>query len=161
MKAPWCLALFAAVFVNAAPLQVVADSEGPQSEKAKEIEVLVDKAAALINSQGTSVFAEFRKGGSEWLSGDTYLFILNIHGTTLFNGAFPKLEGRNNSGLKDPNGKLMNVEMMEVAQTKGSGWVDYLWPKPGQTTPSLKWSYVRRVNLDGVPGLVGAGFYPE
>ncbi len=33
--------------------------------------------------------------------------------------------------------------------------------KPGQTEPSQKWTYVKRVTMDGVPGLVGSGFYPE
>jgi signal transduction histidine kinase len=51
--------------------------------------------------------------------------------------------------------------MVELLKEKEAGWVDYMWPKPGQTNPSRKWSYVRRVNLDGVSGLVGAGFYPE
>jgi cytochrome c len=48
-----------------------------------------------------------------------------------------------------------------VVQSKGSGWVDYMFPKPGQTKPSQKWSYVKAVNIDGTPGFVGAGFYPQ
>ena len=36
-----------------------------------------------------------------------------------------------------------------------------LFPKPGQTQPSKKWSYVKAINADGAPGLIGAGFYPE
>jgi cytochrome c len=36
-----------------------------------------------------------------------------------------------------------------------------MFPKPGQTEPSGKWGYVKAVNIDGVPGFVGAGFYPE
>jgi hypothetical protein len=36
-----------------------------------------------------------------------------------------------------------------------------MFPKPGQTQPSQKWSYVKVVNIDGAPGLIGAGFYPE
>ncbi|MGB7833914.1 MAG: cache domain-containing protein, partial [Xanthobacteraceae bacterium] len=51
--------------------------------------------------------------------------------------------------------------MIEVAETKGTGWVDYMFPKPGQTDPSQKWTYVKKVTVDGVPGLVASGFYPE
>jgi hypothetical protein len=36
-----------------------------------------------------------------------------------------------------------------------------MFPKPGQTEPSQKWTYVRKVTMDGVPGLVASGFYPE
>ncbi len=43
----------------------------------------------------------------------------------------------------------------------GEGWVNYMFPKPGQTQASQKWGYVKTVNIDGAPGLVGAGFYPD
>jgi len=49
---------------------------------------------------------------------------------------------------------------MKTAQTKGSGWVDYWLPRPGQTEPSRKRSYVKAVKAKGV-ALVGAGFFPE
>jgi cytochrome c len=130
----------------------------PESEKAKQIVALVDKAAALIDSKGKSAFPEFRKTGSEWQSGDTYLFVGDMKGMAIFNGAFPKLEGTDTNGLKDSNGKLFVADLMKAA-AKGSGWVDYMWPKPGQSQPSKKWSYVRAVTIEGTPGYVGAGFY--
>jgi hypothetical protein len=37
----------------------------------------------------------------------------------------------------------------------------YMFPKPGEIKPSQKWSYVKAVNIDGTPGIIGAGFYPE
>jgi hypothetical protein len=49
---------------------------------------------------------------------------------------------------------------MKIALTKGSGWVDYWLPKPGQAEPSQKWSYVRAVKAEGV-AVIGAGFFPE
>jgi hypothetical protein len=51
--------------------------------------------------------------------------------------------------------------MIRTAQTRGSGWVDYAFPKPGQTQPSRKWTYVKRVQIDGTPALIASGFYPE
>ena len=129
----------------------------PESEQAKQIVALVEKAAALIDSKGRSIFPEFRKG--EWRTGDTYLFIDDLKGMVLFNGGFPKDEGSDFSGRKDSNGKLFVAEFVKVIQSKGSGWVDYMFPKPGQSQPSQKWSYVKAVNVDGTPALVGAGFY--
>jgi cytochrome c len=78
----------------------------------------------------------------------------------LFNAGFPNVEGTNVSGLKDSNRKLFVMEMLKVTQAHGSGWVDYMWPKPGQSQPSHKWTYVKAVKIDGAPGYVGAGFYP-
>ena len=131
----------------------------PESEQAKQIVALVEKAAALIDSKGRSIFPEFRKG--EWRTGDTYLFVNDLKGMVLLNPAFPELEGKDLTGRKDSNGKLFFLEFLKVVQSKGSGWVDYMFPKPGQRQPSQKWSYVKAVNIDGTPGLVGAGFYPQ
>ena len=133
----------------------------PPSERAKQVEALVTKAAALIDSKGKAAFAEFRKKDSEWFHGDTYLFVYDLNANVLLNPAFPKREGTNVNGQKDAKDKLFHNEIIKTAETKGSGWVDYMFPKPGQTEPSQKWTYVKKVTMDGVPGLVGSGFYPE
>ena len=57
--------------------------------------------------------------------------------------------------------KAFHDEMIRTAETRGSGWVDYSFPKPGQTQPSKKWTYVKRIQVDGVPALIASGFYPE
>jgi len=133
----------------------------PTSEQAKRIEAMVNKAAALVESQGKAAFSEFRKRNSEWWFGNTYLFAYDKDMNVLLNPAFPEREGTNVHGQKDDNGKLFHDEFMKVVQSKGSGWVDYMFPKPGQTKSSQKWSYVKAVKIDGTPGLIGAGFYPE
>jgi hypothetical protein len=79
----------------------------------------------------------------------------------LLNAAFPAREGTNTTGQKDANGKLFHHDFIQMAESKGSGWVDYMFPKPGQTQASRKWAYVKAVNVDGVPSLVASGFYPE
>jgi signal transduction histidine kinase len=75
--------------------------------------------------------------------------------------AFPKREGTNPHGEKDANGKMFHDEFLKPVQTSGAGWVDYMSPKPGQTQPSHKWSYVKGFKADGMAGLIGAGFFPE
>ncbi len=133
----------------------------PTSEQATQIEAMVNKAAALVNKQGKAAFAAFRKPDSEWRSGTTYLFAYDMKLNVLLNAAFPQREGKNMHGQTDANGKLMHDEFVKVVQSKGSGWVNYMFPKPGQTQSSRKWSYVTAVTIDGTPGLIGAGFYPE
>ena len=120
----------------------------------------MNKAAALVESKGKAAFTEFRQRGSEWWSGDVYVFAYSPDGTVILNPAFPGREGRAYHGEKDKKGKAFHDELLKTAQTKGSGWVDYWLPKPGQTEPSQKWSYVKAVKANGVL-LVGAGFYPE
>jgi len=140
---------------------VNAQQSPPTSEKAKQIEALVNKAAALIESKGKAAFPELRKKDTEWFSGDTYLFVYDLKSNVLLNAAFPAREGTNTTGQKDANGKLFHHDFIQVAESKGSGWVDYMFPKPGQTQPSQKWAYVKAVKVDGVPSLVASGFYPE
>ena len=49
---------------------------------------------------------------------------------------------------------------METAKTKGQGWVEYMWPKPGEKKPSKKISYVKRAKMPtGETVVVGAGVY--
>ena len=139
-----------------------AQDSPPASEEAKRIEAMVDKAAALVESEGkATAFAKFRKRDSEWWHGSTYLFAYDQDLNVLLNPAFPKREGTNVHGQTDANGKPMHDEFMKVVRAKGAGWVDYVFPKPGQTTPSRKWTYVKAVNFDGKKGLIGAGFYPD
>ncbi len=132
-----------------------------RSEQAKRIEVIVNKAAALVERQGKAAFAEFRRRDSEWWFGNTYVFAYDENLNVLLNPPFPKREGTNPHGEKDVNGKAFHDEFLRVVQARGSGWVDYMFPKPGQTQPSQKWSYVKAVDIDGIPGIIGAGFYPE
>lgn len=138
-----------------------AEQGPPSSAQARRIEALVNKAAALVDKQGKSALSEFRKRDSEWWSGNTYLFAYDMKLNVLLNPAFPQREGTNAHGEKDANGVFFHDEFVKVVQTKGSGWVSYMFPKPGQTQPSTKWSYVKAINVDGTPGLIGAGFYPE
>jgi Cache domain len=93
--------------------------------------------------------------------GDAYLFAYNMKANVLLNPAFPEREGTNVTGQKDKKGKLFHQEIIDTAEIKGSGWVDYWFPKPGQSAPSHKWTYVKRVTIDGVPGLIGSGFFPD
>ena len=139
----------------------VAQSSPPASPKAEATEALVDKAAALIDAKGRGAFSELRVNGTEWFHGDTYLFAYDLKGNVLLNPAFPGREGTNVSGQKDANGKLFHDAIIRTAETKGSGWVDYMFPKPGQAEPSQKWAFVKAVKIDGVQGLVASGFYPE
>jgi cytochrome c len=151
--------VLAGLFGTASP--AFSQASPPSSEKAREVEALVNKAAALIDSKGKAAFADFRLKDTEWFHGDTYLFVYDLKSNVLLNPAFPAREGTKVTGQKDANGKLFHDAIIQTAETKGSGWVDYMFPKPGQTKPFQKWAYVKAVKIDGVPGLVASGFYPE
>jgi cytochrome c len=51
----------------------------------------------------------------------------------LLNPALPEREGTNVAGGKDAKGKPFQDDILKVATAQGSGWVSYMFPKPGQT----------------------------
>ena len=136
-------------------------SAPPPSAQARNVEKLVNEAAVLIEARGRSALVEFRKPASKWWSGSTYLFAYDIQLNVLLNPAFPEREGTNPRGERDANGKAMHDEFLKVVRADGAGWVDYVFPRPGEKLPRRKWSYVKGVVIDGKPAIVGSGFYPE
>jgi cytochrome c len=80
-----CAGLVTMMMVNL----VNAAEPPPTSEKAIQIEALVNKAAAQIESKGMAIFPEFRKKDTEWFNGNTYLFVYDLKSNVLFNAAFP------------------------------------------------------------------------
>src|SRR6516164_4296363 len=131
------------LFASASP--AFSQQAPPSSEKAKQTETLVNKAASHIDRKGRTDCGEFRKKDREGIHGETYLFVYDLKANVLLNPAFPQREGTNVSGQKDAKGKLFHNEIIKTAETKGSGWVDYMFPKPGQTEPSQKYTYVKKV----------------
>jgi len=70
-----------------------------------------------------------------------------------------KMEGKSCIELKDANGKFVYIALNEVAKSKGAGWVDFMWPKPGEKTPSLKVGYAKLVEVEGDDLVVCSGIY--
>jgi methyl-accepting chemotaxis protein len=54
----------------------------------------------------------------------------------------PEMNGNDISAFKDPNGKTLFVDMVNVVKKDGAGFVPYEWPKPGFDRPQPKLSYV-------------------
>ena len=119
----------------------------------------VDKAAALLQKEGKAAFPKFKGKDSEFIFAGTYIWVHDMAGVMRMHPVKYKMEGRNYIDLKDSNGKLFFTEMNEVAKTKGAGWVEYMWPKPGEKTPSQKVSYVKLVKVDGEDLIIGCGVY--
>lgn len=93
------------------------------------------------------------------IGGKEYFWIQDDKGFMIMHPIKPALNGRQLLGLKDPNGKLFFKEMDEKARKNGSGFVDYLWPKPGFTKPVEKISYVKLFKPWG--WIIGGGVYLE
>ena len=137
------------------------DRHPPPSHQAEEIEALVNRAAEVLEQQGSEAYAAFRRKGGGWRYGDVYLFVVDLQGIVLFNAARPNREGRDLLTERDADGKRFHRDFIDVVSRFGSGWVDYMFPRPGQAMAVVKWSYVCSTRVDGVEALVGAGVYVD
>jgi signal transduction histidine kinase len=122
---------------------------------------IVNDAAALIEKEGKNAFSALRDKSGPFVFMDTYVFVDTPQGIELVNPAFPNLEGTNFMDYKDSTGKFLAREYITLALNKGAGWIDYLWPKPGESTPSRKQTYVRKVVHGNETFIVGSGAYLE
>jgi signal transduction histidine kinase len=133
-------------------------------EDTKQLVVLVEDAAALIEQKGKTVFSQFQVKNSRWLTDQRYLFIYDLNGKCVFHPIEPGLVGQNLIRLKDLDGRPMVAMITDVGkkpEADASGWVFYLWEEsPNSRIPAWKSSYVRKaVAPGGTTYLVGSGLY--
>ncbi len=79
--------------------------------------------------------------GDARYEGDNYFWVKNLNLIML---AHPKqsLVGKDVSGVKDPAGKEIFIEMQNVAKDHGKGTIEYVWAKPGVDGNVAKYSYL-------------------
>jgi len=122
------------------------------------VDVVTD-AVAQIEKNGETAFPLFNDPKGPFLAKDAYIFVIDRNGVDLVNPGFPNLEGRNILEVKDTHGKQLIREMLKLVQTTGSGWVDYMWPKPGESISTQKSAYVSKAKIGDQWVLVGCGVY--
>ncbi len=117
---------------------------------------LVEKAIAYLKANGEEkALKEFNNPKGEFVKGDLYVFALDPKGVLLANVNLPKLVGTNVYNVPDSTGKLHRKEMVDLANSYGSGWVEYNLLNPKTKKDEAKISYVQKVgNL-----ILGCGAY--
>ena len=91
--------------------------------------------------------------------GNEYFWINDLDTKVLMHPIKPELNGKSQAENKDPNGKRIFVEFVNVSKEKGEGVVDYMWAKPGSSKPVAKISYVKLMKEWG--WIVGSGIYVD
>lgn len=125
---------------------------------ADQAKALVDKGLAHIKAVGVDKAGEdFTAKDGKWQDKDLYVFVQKLDGTMVAHGGNKGLVGKNHFELKDANGKLFVKEMIEVAKSKGSGWVDYMWTSPATKKVEAKSTFI--VKIPDFDGYIGVGIY--
>jgi len=138
---------------------VVTEEKTLSSQKESTME-LVNEAIGLMDEKGELAFDDFRQKGSKWYNNDTYLSIWTTEGIRVAYAPNVSSEGMYAADLEDYNGEPLGRMFIDTALSdEGEGWVDYHWPKPGETVPSRKHTFVKRASIGNQSYLVTSGFY--
>lgn len=134
---------------------VAADNEA-------DTKALVEKGVAMVKEKGLdATLKAIGDPKGPFVKGDLYLFAGPLDKVTLLAHPYAakKLVGPDLSKIKDSKGNFFFIKFKEVAEKPGSGWVEYMWPKPNAKEPSLKKTYVMKV--PGQNAYIAAGYYPK
>ncbi|MFG6487777.1 cache domain-containing protein [Roseateles sp. BYS78W] len=125
---------------------------------AAEAEAMVKRAVAYIKEKGPEKAYDEFTNGKQFKDRDLYVIVYDLEGKNLAQGANPKLVGKNLIGLKDPDGKPLIKMFVDLAKTKGKGWVEgYKFLNPLTQKIENKSMYLERVG----DTLVGCGIYKD
>ena len=138
--------------VNAAAVEA-----DPSDETLQE---LVRCAATELESQGFFATVTLASD-SRWKSGPVYVFGLDSHGSALFSG--DPHSGRSGTGVSElspANGAPFGGrDVVGAANTFGETFLYYSTRDPSTGMPARKVALVKRAVIQGLPVLVGSGYY--
>jgi len=92
-------------------------------------------------------------------SGNEYLWLNDMTPRMLMHPISPALENQDLSDNKDPTGKRLFVEFVNMVKAQDAGFVPYMWPKPGSKDAVPKVSYVKGFKPWG--WIIGSGVYMD
>lgn len=107
--------------------------------------------ADAARQQALSALDRLRYGHNE------YFWVNDMAGVMVHHPIKPQLDGKNLNDMKDPNGTFLFRAFTDMARTRGEGFVQYQWPKPGHDAPVDKVSFVKAFAPWG--WVVGSGLY--
>ena len=92
-------------------------------------------------------------------SGNEYFWVNDMQPRMIMHPINAALIGKDLTDNKDPTGKHLFVEFVNMVKANGEGFVPYLWPKPGSAEPVQKVSYVKGFAPWG--WIIGSGVYVD
>jgi methyl-accepting chemotaxis protein len=148
------LALSAVAVVVAVAVASVVLHDRMISDRAAQLAAVVDNAESYAQSLEDEVTAGHMTRDAavarfiqtvrpmRFAGGSGYLIMARMNGVFLLNAAVPKLEGT--IGGLDAKGKPIVMQFINVVKDKEQGLLRYEFPKPDQTQPLPKLSFIKR-----------------
>ncbi|HEX5227734.1 MAG TPA: cache domain-containing protein [Bryobacteraceae bacterium] len=131
---------------------------------------LVEAAWGILNyygheaSRGAMTDAQAQAAAKDAIrsvryQGNNYIWINDLRPVMIMHPTNAALEGKDLSDYRDPKGLAIFVEAVRIARERGEGVIRYMWPKPGQSQPAPKISYVKLYAPWG--WILGTGIYVD
>jgi hypothetical protein len=133
-----------------------------ESATPQEIYDMVLKGATVLKQLGKEGLAAFNDPKGEFAWKDTYVQVYNCEAQQIVGHINPALLAwtpEKFAGIKDPKGNNITKLICEGSKNSNGSWVEYWWPKPGETEPSRKITFV--IQVPGMPYQVSAGIYDD
>ena len=148
-----CAFLFAGMLLAGMTLTTTFADEHGTAAQAK---LLVEKAVEFAKANGKDkTLAELNNPKGQFVKGDLYVYAWDSSGKVLANPVNPKMVGTNVLNSPDVDGKYFRKDAIELAKTKGSGWVDYKYQNPKTNQVEQKTAYVKKME----DLVIGCGAY--
>ncbi|MGZ5201862.1 MAG: cache domain-containing protein [Telluria sp.] len=114
----------------------------------KDAIAMAERGVALVKAKGKDEMMKRINGKDpDFCQGELYIGMRDIKtGIMLAHPYNPSIVGKDLTDVPDANGKKYRREIIELAASKGKGWVDYQYknPKSGKIEP--KTTYVVKVD---------------
>lgn len=112
----------------------------------EEAKALADKAADYMASVGLEkAIVAFNDPSAGFIDRELFVNIIGPDHKLLCGHGVPVLVGRDTSTFKDADGKEFDNDIVALAKSKGSGWVEYRMTNPLTKKVERKSSWVRQV----------------
>jgi len=118
----------------------------------------VNEAIAFYKATGKAIaLSEFSNPKGRFVQGEQYIYVLDINGTMLAHGVNESYLGKDFYRVQDADGKSFIKEIVDTANVKDFGWVEYKWLDPVTKSEQGKTVYFERVdNMIFCSGVYGS-----
>lgn len=120
--------------------------------------VLEDIVAHLGTGEAAKEAARLALKQARFANGSGYFFVFDENNHYVVHSLKPQVEGSNGTGLTDPNGIKITLGLEKQARS-GGGFIEYIYDKPGASSPQPKIAYSAPIR--GSQWFLGTGLYTD
>lgn len=109
----------------------------------KDAVAMAEKGESFLKANGKEKLIEkINAKDPQFVDGELYLVALDSKGNHLAHPVNSQLLGKSMLDVPDADGKMFRQERVDLAASKGKGWVDYKYKNPTTSKIENKTAYV-------------------